>query len=842
MKLLLLGLIVISIVVISLCIRNKEGLNTINLKADPANDYWYRCSTGGTYATYNAATLTQAQKALAEKIWPGGASDHYACAQACKGSCQRQSQGIMGSNGRLGGWIKPNARRSTGSGIKTIEEDYLKKQDKYWDYRKWGSLDDASNFLKLKTKKEPFEISQKLVDKTVASQTPNSEIAAKIEKCRTLTDCKDLVDNNCGYCWYTDKFQYGDAKGPVADVCPKNGWAPPGDKASYFCKKIQEQKICKKVKDCGGTVGEASICGWCPTSNKALVMEKNHLTTENKIHRWVTGSCQPLGGENKTWCNDTSRPSCETLKGTEGRAGSVVRWKTRCSAFPLEWYQKNACKDKGGEKEGWEDCGWPGWQGRFKCKKTTTAITSEPKRTRCYWEEKMNSKIVPTPRQVMWPKYNDDWAKCKNAVSKDLVQPQATFKPGLVPPGLCAKFKQEFPCMSPKALTGPHSGACLESLWKNSGCAGTVNSQISKSGLNSGTLFNLWNTHSYSDAGANMTAFPNKANSSNYDKSQKYTKACYNENVDSCNPRFNPRPKECTLRLYNEMGGKAPGKLYPKNEDKWPNTWVPAVWKKEGTWSTGKYQDEIASTKKTANVSKAMLRQNPREYDIAAKTNMQIYGNKPAPPFAKPCWDDMLDIAKSLESAGITFSGKDYIDYKNAHQFNILPNTNDLNRIKNGDLNVYNYRLYKQTFENPNFPYWDAIWKYEDYWKTNWNKFKGILSSVRGVIADDKTIGLSKNIIMSSFITSASPTPKCIPVPRIQKMKGDQRMRPWGRTYDQDYYMGVAKCKTIPLNSCNGGWGGRCEQSSPDKEYVYITKESYNKPGFPYALLVNMSQ
>ena len=49
MKLLLLGLIVISIVVISLYIKNKEGLNTINLNADSANDYWYRCNGERTW-------------------------------------------------------------------------------------------------------------------------------------------------------------------------------------------------------------------------------------------------------------------------------------------------------------------------------------------------------------------------------------------------------------------------------------------------------------------------------------------------------------------------------------------------------------------------------------------------------------------------------------------------------------------------------------------------------------------------------------------------------------------------------------------------------------------------
>ena len=55
----------------------KEGLiTTINYKSDPKNDYEQRCSTTGmTYPTYNAAKLTPAQKALAERSWPGKPAD-----------------------------------------------------------------------------------------------------------------------------------------------------------------------------------------------------------------------------------------------------------------------------------------------------------------------------------------------------------------------------------------------------------------------------------------------------------------------------------------------------------------------------------------------------------------------------------------------------------------------------------------------------------------------------------------------------------------------------------------------------------------------------------------------
>jgi hypothetical protein len=791
MKLLLLGLIltVISVYYILVHMKkkdNKENLITkINYKSDPSNDYWYRCTNGQTFATYNSGSLTPAQKALAERSYPGRSAGYYACKQGCeqeeKGSCRRMWQGAFGYSGRLSGWIKPGARKLNSNRIKVNEQNFINKQDMYWDFRKYGDMDKSTNYLKLKVK-EPmvsggYKLTKELTDKKITGNAVKSDIAQKIEKCRTLTDCKDLVDNNCGYCWYTNKFQYGDQNGPVADVCPKNGWAPPGNKASYFCEKMREQKICRKVKDCGGTNGEASICGWCPTSAQALVMGDSKDVTENTIYRWKTGSCKPLGGEAAMWCQggaNATRTRCESPKGS---AGSSTYTYTRDY-----WFWETPKCPSGTTKYSTHG-GWSPWlKHHAHCKHTSPPI---PKRTRCYWEEKMNSKIIPKARRVKWPKYKDDWDKCRNGVSKDLVQQQASFKPGLVPPGECEKFKQEFPCMSPKALTGPHSGDCLQSLWKNSGCSGQVRNQIAKSGLNAGTEFGWWNSHSYSDAQGNMNSYAANANSRNYNKAQKYTKACYNENVDACNPRFNPRPKECTQRLYNVMGGKAPGKLNPKNENKWPTSWVDSRWKKEGTWSTGKYQNEIANTKTQANTSKSMLRQQPRKYDLAARTNMQIYGNKPAPPFAKPCWDDMIDMAKSLKSTGVKVVGKEYIDMTRGVVLASLPITNDMNRIKNNDLVLYGSgRLYKQTFENPNFPYWDAVWKYEDYWKNNWNKFKRILLSVRGVSTSGNNLTFQKNMEMAYYL----PNPKT---------RGN---------------------------------------------VVVLTQEEYNKPGFPYAVFVNMAQ
>jgi hypothetical protein len=66
-----------------------------NSKKDPANDRWYRCSTGGTYATYNHNTLTPGQVTKAKQLWRGRPASYYACVQGCGGKCISAGRGIM---------------------------------------------------------------------------------------------------------------------------------------------------------------------------------------------------------------------------------------------------------------------------------------------------------------------------------------------------------------------------------------------------------------------------------------------------------------------------------------------------------------------------------------------------------------------------------------------------------------------------------------------------------------------------------------------------------------------------------------------------------------------------
>ena len=62
---------------------------------DPKNDYWYKCSEGGSAAVYNETTLTAGQKAQASRSWPGKPSSYYACVQSCRGTCEKAGDGVM---------------------------------------------------------------------------------------------------------------------------------------------------------------------------------------------------------------------------------------------------------------------------------------------------------------------------------------------------------------------------------------------------------------------------------------------------------------------------------------------------------------------------------------------------------------------------------------------------------------------------------------------------------------------------------------------------------------------------------------------------------------------------
>ena len=115
------------------------------------------------------------------------------------------------------------------------------------------------------------------LDKYVPKVTIDaSKVDGKVFDCGSLESCDDLNGANCGYCFTTNTFSYGDKNGPKTNSCPKTAtgikaWSmEPG-----ACKKIKERATCGAVKDCGDMMGDSALmCGYCPTTGKIMPKKK----------------------------------------------------------------------------------------------------------------------------------------------------------------------------------------------------------------------------------------------------------------------------------------------------------------------------------------------------------------------------------------------------------------------------------------------------------------------------------------------------------------------------------------------------------------------------------------
>lgn len=158
------------------------------------------------------------------------------------------------------------------------ENKFLKSQRDYYDDRRFPSLTkgdkSSTNFIQLSNNNDKLE-------KTGSSKhQKKSEISKYVEECNIINknqNCNDLTNTKCGFCFPRNKFMYGDKNGPLTDVCSdkKSDWTPPGVNSAYLCQKKKEQSKCNGVKNCGGSIGVASICGWCPTTQSGMVKKSN---------------------------------------------------------------------------------------------------------------------------------------------------------------------------------------------------------------------------------------------------------------------------------------------------------------------------------------------------------------------------------------------------------------------------------------------------------------------------------------------------------------------------------------------------------------------------------------
>ena len=161
------------------------------------------------------------------------------------------------------------------------EDTYVQDQINYYKGRKYGpSLPDQElidKFYKYEPSK-PLGHQLEMVNPIVSAESEEGEtVDSEIQKCKTLKNCSELDNTNCGYCISTNKFIYGNKTEPLTDVCTK-GWVF----TSAECEEARERAICEKVSSCHEMVGDAAICGWCEASGKAMVKKQNGNLWEPK--------------------------------------------------------------------------------------------------------------------------------------------------------------------------------------------------------------------------------------------------------------------------------------------------------------------------------------------------------------------------------------------------------------------------------------------------------------------------------------------------------------------------------------------------------------------------------
>lgn len=152
------------------------------------------------------------------------------------------------------------------------EEDFEKSEELYFKARENDgipSIESADMFYDYNFSND--KLSVKKPDEIRADAGKYEPVDQAVEQCKKITSCDELDGTSCGYCFYNNRFYYGDENGPKTDVCP-GGWV----KTKEACVERRERAICDKVTSCHNMIGDAAICAWCPTKNKAFVYKKEN--------------------------------------------------------------------------------------------------------------------------------------------------------------------------------------------------------------------------------------------------------------------------------------------------------------------------------------------------------------------------------------------------------------------------------------------------------------------------------------------------------------------------------------------------------------------------------------
>lgn len=244
--------------------------------------------------------------------------------------------------------------------------------------------------------------------------------------------------------------------------------------------------------------------------------------------------------------------SCSQLDGTNcGYCFSNNRFYYGNDKGPLT----DVC-EKGWVRTG-KDC--QEYRERAICAKVTNCHEMVGEASICAWCPTKNIAMPYIEQNgILVPKYPDK-DKCND---EDITSGKQL---GLVKQGDCDQFYKDHPCIGPNEDKGPHSDACLQHLWKQSGCQvqGTHNPDKNQ------TQKNWWNQRGWKAVFSDMKAWFSDANSSNWSLAKSHHEGCYGTNPDPCDPKYNG-PLECYQKKFTQAGCSQKGSAYPTTKPTTP--------------------------------------------------------------------------------------------------------------------------------------------------------------------------------------------------------------------------------------------------------------------------------
>ena len=578
-------------------------------------------------------------------------------------------------------------------------------------------------------------------------------LTKKINKCDNYNDdddadCSLLIDNDCGYCVDMDKIAAHNTTklkelDPVCinenwksgDGSEKNQgeWIPPGSKAAYLCQKKKEQRICKRMKNCGDSIPKDKNgkfypnvkCAWCPATGSGVPAKTG--PNGGLVPKYDDDKCE--------WVEEYKNKRYPTSK------TNFMGWTPNKGGYP----KRGKLNPDGSMTPAAAPYGAPLDKGEGDCDRDADCGPG----LKCGHDGRNVKRIVGANGKELKP----------NAGYKDYCYDpkQYPFKGSLIKPTDCEKFGQMFPCVGKNMFSGPHSDACLEGLWRNSGCYGSVFERSTNEDKK------LWNSNGYISVENNMNGIRKSSlTSKNYKTANESNKKCFNREFSPCLNRFNPRPVECAQKIYNETGCKDSGKLNPKNISG-PNDYATSNWisGQTGGITKNQYKTELLNLKKTSR--EGVINPELSTFDNTIDSNLKCFGKIPGIPFDKPCWKDFILMMKCMDGVKLINTGSDFdsLSFDSAPNFKSLLAQGEANNkywknkytwksSSNGKFIISN-NLYKQKY----FPFWNFINISKNYWKNNWGEFSNKLLKSRFISKNIENYELERDNVLK-FVSGSN--------------------------------------------------------------------------------------